>query len=677
MQIDLPELYCEKKILLKQITSFFNENRMGYINVPTGWGKTLLSLHLIKEYICQGKRILYLISRNNPLLIQTYYKDLNKNNPKFPNSLALSSDFDLKNNTIGNIKNFDVVFASLQTILSKNRDSLYEFVYSHFDFVIIDEIHNFIKNNGNKFIKKLSKNSKVFGMTATPFQGVLGKEKHVKEISLEIKEIFSKTISQCIVNGDLSPIKYTIVRNNVDIESIFDFESGLNNDGLNLTNLNKTPKKIKLIIDRTRLAKKIYDEKVLPNAKTLIFCAPTQKMEDGEKKISSFHAKLCAAIFNNEIYPNYPAGISLENRKENGSFKNTVYLSSDLGKREKFEMIREFKKENTPPYVLCTVGMITEGFDFKRLNNLILLRPTFSMRLFEQQVGRVTRTHPKKSRGNIFEIVDRINLKSLYDKFSNIFSDKTFDRLLLLNPETRIERLFLQGKDNKKLLDNKLLNINEINPKFEIKNLILKEKEYRYSETIKSINFMDYKIKLFKDMLDLSKNKETIFLEKLMLLILRFNVFTLEDYYKISQLIQSIQKRQDQARNDDSISDNNFIRISNSLNELICLIKLKTLNEIEKYPQFYRNIKSGYLNIKTNENFEELKDSYFSKGTNMSADKLFSRIRNIMKAELSNTVSFERKSIIWLATYYSENPFIYFNKYFGNLSNKNYFSGMI
>ena len=61
--------------------------------------------------------------------------------------------------------------------------------------------------------------------------------------------------------------------------------------------------------------------------------------------------------------------------------------------------------------------MLIEGFDFPGLETLILLRPTLSMRLFEQQVGRVTRLSPVsgKDRGNIFEIADSID--SLYQRF--------------------------------------------------------------------------------------------------------------------------------------------------------------------------------------------------------------------------------------------------------------------
>ena len=45
----LPELTDEKKSRLDDILKYLEEKRMGYINVPTGWGKNFLSKHLIQQ----------------------------------------------------------------------------------------------------------------------------------------------------------------------------------------------------------------------------------------------------------------------------------------------------------------------------------------------------------------------------------------------------------------------------------------------------------------------------------------------------------------------------------------------------------------------------------------------------------------------------------------------------
>ncbi|WP_243684823.1 hypothetical protein [Methanosarcina barkeri] len=107
-------------------------------------------------------------------------------------------------------------------------------------------------------------------------------------------------------------------------------------------------------------------------------------------------------------------------------------------------MLAAFREMGKPPYVLCTVGMLIEGFDFPELEALILLRPTLSMRLFEQQVGRVTRLSSisGKKQGNIFEISDSID--SLYQRFGEgvFFPGKRLTRCRCYSLRSALKNFF-------------------------------------------------------------------------------------------------------------------------------------------------------------------------------------------------------------------------------------------
>ena len=72
---NLESLTEEKQHYLEEINKYFTHSRLGYIKVPSGWGKTFLAKHLMKQYYEQGKVILFLVSRNNQLLDQTFYSD--------------------------------------------------------------------------------------------------------------------------------------------------------------------------------------------------------------------------------------------------------------------------------------------------------------------------------------------------------------------------------------------------------------------------------------------------------------------------------------------------------------------------------------------------------------------------------------------------------------------------
>ncbi|WP_127075980.1 DEAD/DEAH box helicase [Rhodomicrobium lacus] len=53
--------------------------------------------------------------------------------------------------------------------------------------------------------------------------------------------------------------------------------------------------------------------------------------------------------------------------------------------------------------ILCSVDLVSEGFDLPALECAILLRPTQSLALYLQQVGRALRTHPGKTEAIILD----------------------------------------------------------------------------------------------------------------------------------------------------------------------------------------------------------------------------------------------------------------------------------
>lgn len=577
---------------------------MGHIKVPTGWGKTFLAKHFMKKYCWDGKVVLFLVSRNNQLLNQTYYVDERRTVPLFPNSLILSSEHskisaeELKAKINGRDRGF-IIFASLQTIISKSNVEIKDILSKNVDLVIVDEIHNFIHNHGNDFITEINKSTRILGMTATPFQGVVGNVKFVEDISGDMREIYSKTLPQCIIDGQLSELSYSIIRSNQNILDIFDFEKGLSELGKNELFLDcGTVEKINLVVQRTYLAKKVYDEKIKsPDTKTLIFCAPVRNIvygfKDDEKRVKSFHAKLCSAIFNSELKDKFEPSISFNNYFENGQFKDAVYLSSDLSKKEQNAILEGFKTPDRPPYVLCTVGMLIEGFDFPDLENLILLRPTLSMRLFEQQVGRITRLPRKsnKQRGNIFEIVDDID--SLYDDFGEeVFKEKKIEQIQMLQPENRIEELFTEGNTTEAITSKKI-EISEINFKG-----IVEE----FQENSVQIPPISLRAKYFCKLLSMIEKRDEGALikekEKLMGMTIGFKVHNIDDAKEISKLVTLLDRLEKEAHVDPRLSGNCRKHKPQVFHEVRWLLKLRALTYLEYFnPSLDSHEKNNILRI--------------------------------------------------------------------------------
>lgn len=603
--VDLPPLYPEKQNILNKINEHFVNNRMGYIKVPTGWGKTFLAKHLIKKYYEAGKVVLFLVSRNNPLLDQTFYADERRSKPLFPNSLIFSSKYSkiTTEELISRIKDREggiVIFASLQTIISKKNKEIKKILSKNTDLVIIDEIHNFIHNRGNEFIDEIDENAKILGMTATPFQGVVGNIKFVDNISGDMNEIYNKTLPQCIMDGQLSELSYAIIRSNQNILEVFDFGKGLselNKDEILLDC--STLERINLVIQRTYLAKMVHDDKIKSkNSKTLIFCAPVRNIVHGfgddPKKVKAFHAKLCSAVFNGELKDKFDPSVSFNNYSESGQFKDAVYLlSSELPQKERDAILGAFRTIGKPPFVLCTVGMLIEGFDFPDLENLILLRPTLSMRLFEQQVGRVARLPREfnKNRGNVFEIVDDID--SLYDTFGDkVFGEKTIEQIQMLQPENRIEQLFTEG-DTNEAIDTKKIEVTEINFKSAVD---------KFQENSVQIPLISLRAKYFCKLLSIIEKRDEGALErekeKLMGMALGFKIHNIDDARKISKLVTLLDRLEQEAHADPRLSGNCSRHKPLVFREVKWLLKLRALTHIKYFnPDLGLYEKNNILNI--------------------------------------------------------------------------------
>ncbi len=600
--VELEPLKEDKKKIFEDILQYFETYQRGYIKVPTGWGKTFLSKHIMKKYYDEGKLVLFLVSKNNPLLSQTYY-DRKKENPLFPNSALLSSENKidrrelaeaLKNIGQGTGKGF-VLFASLQTVLGKQGSEIKDLILEFTDLAIIDEIHNFINNKGNDFLNELGERTKILGMTATPFQGVVGNVKFVDEIAGDMREIYAKTLPECILDEELAPLKYTIAESSEDIFEIFDFEKGLDElDKQDLFLDCSTADKLKKVIRRTQLANDVYDSMVKHrDVKTLVFCAPVRKRvygaEESGEEINAFHAKLTASIFNGEISaqklekdPDPVLPLDFDNYTSKGGFKDAAFITSELPKEEQNALLAAFKEIGKPPYVLCTVGMLIEGFDFPGLEALVLLRPTLSMRLFEQQVGRVTRLSPVsgKKKGNIFEISDSID--SLYQHFGEgVFNGEKVDQVQMLQPEIRLEELFSEGDAARAIKEGKI-EINKVDfstfGKGKGKDAQIREVPVRLPPTA-------IRAKYFSRLLALTEEKDIGAFERekreLMRATLRFRVREPGDAEELAGLSGKINQLKREAYEDRRLGDVSRQHKPKVFGEIEWLLKLQALNSLK------------------------------------------------------------------------------------------------
>ena len=93
-----------------------------------------------------------------------------------------------------------------------------------------------------------------------------------------------------------------------------------------------------------------------------------------------------------------------------GNFRSAgysaVHFDGETPKHERSRIINEFRRGKIK--VLSNVNLCTEGFDLPILDCLIILRPTSSIILHLQMLGRVLRSHPNKEKAIIIDCVGNL-----------------------------------------------------------------------------------------------------------------------------------------------------------------------------------------------------------------------------------------------------------------------------
>lgn len=335
--------FAQNIALLELSKSKQNGKYKSLIVMPSGVGKTHLSAF---ETLKTDGKILYLAHRAE-ILIQAkeIFKEvhnLNENDIGFYN--AEKKELNKK-----------IIFASVPTISRKKN--LYTINKKLFEYLIFDEWHHICAITYQRLLNYF-KPKYLLGLTATPFRGdgkdVLSPVKFNIPYQMELKDGISSKL--------LVPFVYYGLWDDVDYSDIqwrgYKYKK---------SDLNK-----KLLIDaRDEAIIKEVKEKI-GNKRCLGFC------------VSVKHVNRCVRKFN-------MAGI----------LSVGVDYTTDYDKRKK---IREKFKRNEYQ-IIFTRDIYNEGIDFPEVEGLLFLRPTFSRRIFFQQLGRGLRKKSGKKNVIVLDFI--------------------------------------------------------------------------------------------------------------------------------------------------------------------------------------------------------------------------------------------------------------------------------
>ncbi|WP_194766970.1 DUF3427 domain-containing protein [Tamlana sp. I1] len=316
----------------------------------TGTGKTVISAFDYKRFKQENKsaKLLFLAHRKEIL----------------QKSLSTFQGV-LRNNNIGELwvdglvpDNFEYVFASVQTV--NNQYKNYNLTPEYYDYIIIDECHHQIANSYREIINYF--NPKILlGLTATPERMDGGDilEDFENKIAAEIR------LPEAMNRKLLCPFQYFGITDSIDLTNVKWVRGKY--VASELTDLyTGSDRRVREIIDA--LEKYTKD---ISDVRALGYC------------VSMEHAKYMAEKFT-------LAG-----------FKVDYLTSKNSNDRVSIRQKLEKKEIN----YLFVVDMFNEGIDIPEIDTVLFLRPTESLTVFLQQLGRGLRLHEDKDCLTVLDFV--------------------------------------------------------------------------------------------------------------------------------------------------------------------------------------------------------------------------------------------------------------------------------
>jgi len=332
--------------------------------LPTGSGKSLIIANIAAGL-------------GAPTLIFQPSKEILEQN--FAKYISYGNPASIYSASVGQKRLSPVTFATIGSVIRKPH------ILSDFKFIIIDECHFVNAKQGMyRDLLKAIGNVKVLGLTATPYRLVTdGFGGSILKFLTRTRPRVFRDVIYHVQNEDLFSTGYLARLKYVQGEK-FD-RSKLT---FNTTGADYTDKSVQSYYDRVNFKQRAVDcvNRAMETRKNaLVF---TRFIKESEYVVSHV--------------------------------PESAIVTGETPKAERERIIEAFKSGTIK--VVCNVGVLTTGFDFPELETIILARPTMSLALYYQMIGRGIRPNPRKECTEIVDICDNYALFGPIEKLRLINS---------------------------------------------------------------------------------------------------------------------------------------------------------------------------------------------------------------------------------------------------------------
>lgn len=327
---------------VNRLTLKMKNDRNGLLILPTGAGKSLVIADI-------AARI------DSPLLVFQPNKEILEQNFAKLQSYGVF-DCDVYSASVGRKMIARITFATIGSVIRHMED------FKHFKYILIDECH--LVGTGDCMYTKFfeDSNRRIVGLTATPYRLARSMDGSIlKFLTRTRPRVFQDVLYYCQVNdllvkGFLTKLKYFDLTR-LDLTRVAKNSTGAD---YNDKSLFEEFERVNLHNYTVGMVKRVMQPKSgIPRRGILVFVKFVEQAERMVKEIPF-----------------------------------SAVVSGDTPKREREDILSKFKAGIIK--VVVNVGTLTTGFDYPELDTAIIARPTMSLSLWYQMVGRVIRPCPGK-----------------------------------------------------------------------------------------------------------------------------------------------------------------------------------------------------------------------------------------------------------------------------------------
>jgi len=385
-------LYEHQKAIIKDTAEFLrNGNRRGYIEAPTGTGKTVLFVTLAEAFS-------YGAETPPKILVVTPTKDLvrqtlggSRDDKGFAGFAPTMSVGTFYSDTPSGMRGLEAqvtitTYASLAKLAAapitsiddkgQHHTKLVNLVDEHFDIIFLDEGHKALGASSRQIIKDINDDTLIIGFTATPdYHASRSLESLLPALihRLDLKEAIKLDMLSSVIPVAI-PAPTTTAQE-FSIGALGEYE-------------NKSLKQLIHNGARNRMVVSIAAQLIQAGNTPIIACIPGDIMT---------HPHLIADMLA-EQYVDDENGIPRPIR--------VSAITSSISAATRQKIYAELEKGTID--ALTYIDVLTEGWDSQRANVIINARPTRSLVAARQRTGRILRNKFDNRPALAIDIVDKI-----------------------------------------------------------------------------------------------------------------------------------------------------------------------------------------------------------------------------------------------------------------------------